>query len=456
MPSLRFPLAALALGLLIALPAQAGDWIEFTDETATRIVADSAVSLTDAEEKDFATGDVDRDGDTDLLVARKTPFTNSGGKRNVLFMNEDGVMTDRTSALAPDMLDETDDRDIVLVDLDGDTWLDVVTGTTLGDQPRVYMNLGEDVGGTWLGFDWNAADGRLPTFNPAPQFCALAFGDIDNDGDPDLYFVDYDNTLEDRLLINDGNGFFTDETSVRMTSAMSDSVFGTDAEILDMNGDGWNDIVKTNSSGSQPPPDHQSSLSIIYNDGTGSFNFIDPVYEIAPYMVEARDLNRDGRPDLYIVDDGQDVTLFNTGNNAQGRAEFTTEIIGPSPDTFDFGGNTASADMNLDGNLDIFVADVDTDIPSCKRELTLLRGTGQAPNISFEDPLVGAARPWRQNGTFDIAIFDINGDEVPDLWIGHCQGTKVWMGDSVLNTSLFTEDFDDGTFGGWETIVGGP
>ena len=54
-----------------------------------------------------------------------------------------GVLTDRTAALAPDMLDLTDDRDAILTDIDGDGWLDAVTGTTLGDQPRVYMNLGE-------------------------------------------------------------------------------------------------------------------------------------------------------------------------------------------------------------------------------------------------------------------------------------------------------------------------
>ena len=96
---------------------------------------------------------------------RKQPFTSTGRRRNVLLMNEDGVLVDRTNELASlsdvpgdeGFLTPTNDRDVVLSDVDGDGWLDIVTSVTLSDgepkhisHPRVYMNLGED-GGTWLG-----------------------------------------------------------------------------------------------------------------------------------------------------------------------------------------------------------------------------------------------------------------------------------------------------------------
>ena len=66
-----YALITLIAAALAASPALAGggDWVTFTDETATRLVADTGVGLTDPEEKDYAIGDVDRDGDTDVLVA---------------------------------------------------------------------------------------------------------------------------------------------------------------------------------------------------------------------------------------------------------------------------------------------------------------------------------------------------------------------------------------------------
>ncbi|MEE8287218.1 MAG: VCBS repeat-containing protein, partial [Gammaproteobacteria bacterium] len=137
--------------------AFAGDWIEYTNETPARLIADSTLGANDTKEKDYAWGDVDRDGDIDLVVVRKEIGSTLGRHRNVLFMNEDGALTDRTDdyATAADdggqgFLDLTNDRDVALVDVDGDGWLDIVTVTTLGQglpktisHPRIYLNLKE-------------------------------------------------------------------------------------------------------------------------------------------------------------------------------------------------------------------------------------------------------------------------------------------------------------------------
>lgn len=453
MPRLRFLMMLLAASVALAEGVLAQDWVRFRDETSTRLVADARVGSGDTEEKDIVVADIDRDGDDDVIIVRKAPFSTVGGRANVLFMNELGTLRDRTATLAADLLTPDDTRDVVAVDVDGDGWLDVVTVTTFGEQPRILMNLGENAGGTWLGLDHVALDNRIPAFAPSPQFCAVGFGDMTGDGKPDLFFVDYDNDLEDRLLINDGNGFFSDQTAARMTAAMSESVFGTDAHILDVNGDGWNDIVKNYSSGGNAPPGTQPSVRVIYNDGTGSFDamdLIDAPSEGGPYMFEPADWNSDGRPDFYVVDDEQDRYLTNLGNGVDGRATFRTDVVTGSPATEDFGGNVKLADLDGDGVLDVLVADVDTDLPGCDRRMALLRGTDTAGTVSFSDPLNGADRSWLSTGTFDLATLDVDKDGNLDLWLGTCAGNQIQMNES--GPGIFIGDFEDG-LGRWSAVV---
>ena len=450
-------LCALALGASLLAPraAAGGDWVTFIDETATRIVADPEVGISDVREKDFAVGDVDGDGDADLIVVRKTPFTVAGGFRNVLFMNEGGVMVDRTDTLAPDFLDATDDRDVELADVDGDDWLDVVTAGTFGEQPRILMNLGRSGSGLWQGFVYEPD--RLPVLTSltgnGPKFCGLGVGDVTGNGKPDLYFSDYENDMEDRLLINDGNGFFTDETASRLTPTMVDSTFGTDADIADMNGDGFNDIIKDNASGTgggDLEGGLAPAISILYNDGTGQFTFMDFVATDAPYMVAPADFTQDDQLDLFVVDDGQDRYLINAGNDAQGHADFTTQQVNPSPATGFFGGNVAFADLDGDDVLDVLVSDVDTDAPGCGRRLVLLQGQGEPPNVTYSDP-VAASRPWTPSGTHDVAAMHIDNDGALDLWIGTCTGTLVFMG--INDGFIFGDGFETGDTAAWSSTA---
>ena len=450
-------------GGLSAPTAEAGgDWLVLKEETATRISSDPSVGINDVQEKDLATGDVDQDGDTDLIIVRKLPFTNEGGFRNVLFMNEGGVMTDRTDTLAPHFLDLTDDRDVELADVDGDGWLDIITAGTFHEQPRILMNLGEDKGGLWLGFSYDAS--RLPHLETpqgnGPFFCGLGVGDVTGNGRPDLYFADYGGQaglpesadMEDRLLINDGFGFFTDETAARLAPEMVDSTFGTDADIADMNGDGFHDIIKNNSSGSGAPDSvlgETPAVAILYNDGTGNFTFMDNVYTISPYMVEPADFTQDGRLDLIVVDDGQDRYMTNTGNDVSGHAQFTTTAVS-GPNTQFFGGNLEIADLDGDGVLDVMIADVDTDLPGCSRQLVILEGQGTPPNISYGDPLAGASRPWTPQGVHDIKAFHINDDEKLDLWMSTCTGTLIFMG---VVPEIFGDGFEDGSTSAWTVTV---
>lgn len=451
----------MAGGLILPAEGGSGGWVEFENQTSTRLVAAPGLGSEDPEEKDYAYGDVDQDGDLDLVCVRKQPWTTPGRRRAVLFMNEgiadgqaiNGVLVDRTVQYATDaddggqgFLDATNNRDIALVDVTGDGWLDMVTAVTISEglpktisHPRVYINKGAPEG-TWLGFRYEVA--RFPQLttasNPlvAPRFCSVAFGDIDMDGDNDLYFGDYDSAgaggslpeapgddVNDRLLINDGNGFFTDSGTTRMSPNMLLSAFSMAAQIVDMNGDGFPDVVKD--SGLNAP----QRVSISYNNpqNPGFFNAFDVVYESAPYHVVVSDLNNDDRPDMVITDDGADRYLLNTGNGADGLANFTPRSFAFQGGGGDdgFGGNNYIFDLNNDGFKDVVIADVDVDIPACNRRLHIYRNLGDTPNVTLQEQ--GGAAPWTPQGTFDLAIFDVNGDNWLDMVIGTCEGTEVWI-----------------------------
>jgi len=433
--SARTCLLALLTGVNLPLLAQQ-DWIDLRDDSAARIVAPSALGLNDNEEKDLAVGDLGNDGWPDLVIVRKVPFSTVGGLANALFMNDQGVLVERSAELAPGFTEATDDRDVVIADVDGDGWLDVITAPTFGEQPRVYINLGL-LDGVWAGLQYSAADNRIPPFSPGPKFCAVAAGDVTGNGVLDLYFADYESPLEDRLVINSGNGFFADETASRLTAEMSESVFGTSALILDLNDDGWNDIVKVNSSGSAPPPgSSQSAVRVFSNAGNGQFNDLDLVYTEQPYMAASGDFNNDGRPDLFVVDDAQDAILLNT-SSAGGSIQFSTAAVSGSNRTAGFGGNITVADLNGDGFSDVLVSDVDTDIPGCDRQLALLQNNGKG---AFSDPLNGQDRSWNISGTFDTAVADFNLDGAADVWIGSCSGNRLFMG--VVPELLFADGFE--------------
>ena len=462
--NLSFRTVSLTWAVWLATASVASaQWVNFSNQTAGRLSASAANGVADVDEKDFAWGDVDLDGDIDLISVRKEPFTSPGKRTNVFYMNEAGVLTDRTSQYCTDtdvpgdqgFLTPTNDRDVVLADVDGDGWLDIVTATTLSDgdpkvigHPRIYRNKGMNAG-VWQGFKYEAA--RIPTMlsvagqSGNPRFCSVAAGDVTGDGKPELWFGDYDSAgvggsteaagqdFDDRLLLNDGNGFFTDVTNgvgTRFSGTINttigalpfrQSAFGAAAAIADMNGDGLMDILKQTALN---PPQY---VGIAYNTpgNPGFFSLNKNVYAQAPYFASVADLNNDNRMDIIISDDATDAYMLNTGNAGDGSANFST-VTFPTA-TNGFGSQSLAVDLNNDGWKDVLIADVDVDIPPCdSRQADILRNNGNAPNVTFTADIANIPGA-NLVGVHNFAVFDLNGDGWNDIVIGRCTGVEVWM-----------------------------
>ena len=424
-------------------------WINFDDETVSRIIVSNVTGNTDInavddQEKDLAVGDFDKDSFVDLVVVRKTPFSSPGAKTDLLFMNRNGVLTDETDLYAPEFLsDATDSRDIICIDVNNDTWPDLFIISTFEDQPKLFMNQGDDINGDWLGFI-DESSTRLPTITVNPiQFCAGWGGDLTGNNFNDLYLINYSpagNAL-DVLLINDGTGNFTDETQTRLGD-LRNSSFGTGVEFHDVDNDLDLDIVKNLGLNDISPFNTKGTL-ILFNNGDATFTNWDKLPGANPYMFTAGDLNNNGMLDFYLVDDLADYVDHISSFNVDIDVTATQSAL-PTNRTDGFGGNVKMIDLDNDGDLDLGLSSVDTDLPPCEtganRKFIIFENDGiHSGNLIH--PYGATMNTWNVS-TFDHDYIDINKDGFMDMILGTCDGYKIFMQEdtTLSNNSIKIEN----------------
>ena len=496
------------LGLVLASPLGAQElgnaWLELVENPGSLALPALAVSGA-GDEVDFGWGDLDQDGDEDLVVVRKEPLATVGKRTNLLLLNEGGVLVDRTvsharySTVPGDngFLTPTSDRDVQVVDVDLDGWLDVVTagGIHPGDpkavgHPRVYRNQGLGAGGAWSGLLHE--DARIPQllhaqsglpFNPRP--CALAAGDVTGDGAPELFLADYDTVtvgvaedpasdLNDRLLVNDGNGFFTDSTQL-LSPNFTELNFGINAVIADLNGDGWADILKGDGIAAFETSAPFDAVYVAYNNlpNPGELLFTEIVHGgFESYHQNVGELNNDGRPDLILSDDQRDRYRYNKGNDALGRVLWGAAKVyvgaGGASVENTWTGNNLAVDLDNDGWQDVITTGVDPEDPqSLTVSSRIYHNPGGVPGQEIElveerEKLGGGgwvgAVGWTlgdQRGAHDVAVLDLELDGDLDLVVGQglTAGTRVWINQTVPN-HLFWDAYEVSvSAGGTQTLT---
>ncbi|CAN5650640.1 hypothetical protein BH24ACI4_BH24ACI4_25000 [soil metagenome] len=277
------------------------------------------------------------------------------------------------------------------------------------------------------------ASGATPDKHMVETFgSGVAWIDVDNDGLPDLYFVNGAPGSSNALYRNNGDGTFADITQASGTAAASTRGYKTGVAVGDYDGDGRLDLYVT-----------ALGANILYrNSGDGRFEDVTASAGVAGGAAEWStstgflDYDLDGHLDLYVVNyldvrpddnpwcglrkpgyrmycnptifDGVADRLFrNNGNGTFTDVSSRAGIANPAGK----GLGVVFCDVDRDGDTDIYVAN------DLVRNF-LYRNNGDG---TFQDVAYAAGVGFDANGKpqagMGVDCGDVTGDGRPELFV---------------------------------------
>ncbi len=180
------------------------------------------------------------------------------------------------------------------------------------------------------------------------------FADVNNDGWLDLYVCRFN--APNWLFVNQRDGTFKEEAEARGLAIVDGSGVGA---FCDYDRDGWLDVyVQTNMSDVAQHP-HGQRDHLLHNRGDGTYEDVTDRAgvggETSGHSATWWDHDGDGWPDLYVADDFTvPDSLYH--NNRDGT--FTNVIGQVVPHTPYYAMGADLGDVNNDGRIDLFVADM--------------------------------------------------------------------------------------------------
>jgi len=269
---------------------------------------------------------------------------------------------------------------VVSADFNADGAPDLATCSYQNNQISVLLNLGDGQFGAATTLD------LPPDARPADIQCA----DFNSDGAPDLVTSNKDNgTIT--IFQNNGSGDFSnqDHTSVPYAS------WG--CYPADFNGDGFIDLLQAD--------------RVLYNDGTGSFTWADPIVnlDLSPFVA---DITGDGTLDILVTDRYNDRVRI-VHNDHFGDFEVVRTL-----DVGNYPSDIISTDVDGDGHLDIVWATSD--------DLSVMRGHGYG-NYSDPFPVSGTSK--------FVVSGDLDGNGVEELVVCRFDAVEIlWFEEGVFTS----------------------
>ncbi|MCI0632946.1 MAG: CRTAC1 family protein, partial [Actinobacteria bacterium] len=313
---------------------------------------------------------------------------------------------------------------------------------------------------------------RLPiAFAPDSVPLAVSAGDIDRDGDADLYvsvFVDFphfvpatfnvaDHAKPNHLLRNDGGLSFTD-----VTDAVTASKQNTFTSLfVDLDGDGFQDLVVAQNTG---------EVEILRNLRDGSFERVAVSSGYGFWMgVATGDYDSDGDPDLAFTNVGESFPAFLVnGDRRADQRRANGWLLLRNEGGFRFHDATREAglgglgfawgivfeDVNFDGHLDLLASQNYVKWPVhrvFKFPGKVLLGAGDSGG--FFEARVAENRAFSNSPV----IADLDGDARPDLfWLNNDGPSRAFLNRTEANFVAVALPDDSRSLGARVRVEGGP
>jgi len=328
---------------------------------------------------------------------------------------------------------------LAIADFNGDGKLDIAVANFNSNTIAVFLNQGQGTFGA-------------PVLTPVQipnGLGAIALGDFNEDGKPDLIAATISGSQVDLVLLGNGDGTFT------QSSPIPNSFGFLHGRVADLNGDKHLDFVGCSN----------GNISVALGNGDGTFQPVNYLpngpFPGTYFGCDLGDFNGDGKLDLLAADytsdpnlvlflgngDGtfQEPLLISSGNfdptslsagdfsgtgtldalvgfeldsasflSGAGNGTFAPAVVFYSDPGNGTGTVVLAADLNNDGKADALV----TDYSYGALMVTLNSGNGvsqQSKTYTF-----GLAP-----GLADVAVGDLNGDGLPDIVVANAETSEI-------------------------------
>lgn len=347
-------------------------------------VINSPLSTTIGDSRSVNWVDVNGDGYIDCFISNGP----QAGQNNMLYINDtNGNFTAVTND--PIVMDGMPSDGATFADIDNDSDLDAFVVNWYNKNNLAYINDGTGtftkvVDGIWvnhLGYSETAS-----------------FGDYNNDGLVDLYVTNSEGNKKNFLYKNLGSHMME---SIVEGSLVTDAGSSRNVSWTDIDNDGDPDLFVTNENGEK---DH-----LYRNDGGGLFTKLtEPLITVDQFSTMSGswgDIDNDGDLDVFLANDGSKNQLFRNEGNFVFSRILTTAISNATAKSF----SSAFADIDNDGDLDLFVTNAFQNGVRLKNKLFVNDGTGDFTEVT--DDVVVMDQGW----SYGCAFGDYDNDGFQDL-----------------------------------------